>query len=105
MRHKSTGGHKRDVSFQTSKKSERESTKTELMKAKRGVEEGGRKMMKTKRRRMIRQADERTDDADDDETKVAIVSSDQKEVYDGCSSSPRSKSCHWATSCFSTSPP
>lgn len=51
----------------------------------------------------MRGADERTNDADDDETKVAILSSDKKAVYDGCSSSPPSKSCHWATSCFSTS--
>lgn len=53
---------------------------------------------------MKRGADERTDDADDDETKVAFLSSEKKEVDGGCSSSPRSKSCHWATSCFSTSP-
>lgn len=50
---------------------------------------------------MMTGTDERSDD---DETKVAILSSDKKEVYSGCSSSTRSKSCHWATSCFSTSP-
>lgn len=62
------------------------------------------KMIRTKRRRMMRGTDERSDDDDDDETKVAILSSEKKEVYDGCSSSTRSKSCHWATSCVSTSP-
>lgn len=40
--------------------------------------------MKTKKRWMKSGADERTDDADDDETKVAFLSWDKKEADGGC---------------------
>lgn len=86
-------GRNRDVSFQPSKKPGRDSTRTEFMEAKLGGGRGWKEKWWRQRRGGWGGADERTDDADDDETKVAFLSSDKKEVYDGCSSSPRSKSC------------